>query len=220
MTSPPGKKTNVLSYFSTCLFQDYTHGFLLINLLFALSYFLCHNSYLFFSVLVVWTVHASFRVYFQVVKTVFFYVLIIVLMGYKLCEALDSHCVTNTSYSFFFFFPKSLFTPSLYLCLTPLLQHNESVRFSPFLHSSVEKSCSLRLGDCAPQAWSALTNQWPAVIWCPAAPPDIAGRWPNLAWDSKKLWRYSTDTFAGKAAVLTLCSECVSQGRCSQWKLS
>lgn len=53
MVSPPEKKTNVLSYLSTHLFQDYTHGFLLINLLFALSYFVCHNSCLFFSVLVV-----------------------------------------------------------------------------------------------------------------------------------------------------------------------
>ena len=68
------EKTNVLSDLSTCLFQEYTHGFLLINLLFALSYFLCHNSCLFSSVLVVWTVHASFRVYFQVATTDFFYV--------------------------------------------------------------------------------------------------------------------------------------------------
>lgn len=53
MARPHGEKNNVLSYLSTCLFQDYTHGFLLINLLFALSYFVFHNSCLFFSVLVV-----------------------------------------------------------------------------------------------------------------------------------------------------------------------
>lgn len=118
-------------------------------------------------------VHASFRVYFQVVKTIFFYVLIIVLMGYKICEALDSHCVTNTSYSFFSLIP--FFAPFLYLGLTPLSRHNESVRLSPFFHSSVQ-SCSLQLGGCTPQAWSALTKPVTRSHLWPAALPDIAGR--------------------------------------------
>lgn len=47
------------------------------------TFLLCHILFviilvLFFSVLVVWTVHASFRVYFQVVTTAFFYVLLLV----------------------------------------------------------------------------------------------------------------------------------------------
>lgn len=132
------------------------------------TFLLCHILFviilvLFFSVLVVWTVHASFRVYFQVVTTAFFCVLLLVFLpGYRLCEALDSHCVTNTSCPSF---PESHFyTVSLSLRDSFVAAHWECQVFSILSQFSRKKSCSLRLGDCAPQAWSALTNQWPAVM--------------------------------------------------------
>lgn len=162
------------------LFQDYTHGLLLINLLFALSYFVCHNSF-FFSVLVVRTVNASFRVSFSSVK-----------------ESLpmwcnDCFCGLQPLWSLrlSLCYKASINAScSLYaICVFArrlLLQHNESVRFSQFLHSSVEKPCSMQLGDYTLQAWSVLTKPVTHSHLHPAAVPDIAGRWPNLAWASVK----------------------------------
>lgn len=148
------------------------------------TFLLCHILFviilvLFFSVLVVWTVHASFRVYFQVVTTAFFYVLLLVFLpGYRLCEALDSHCVTNTSCPSF---SESHFTQSLYLSVTHLLQHTESVRFSPFFHSSVEKVLLVAVGRLCSTSWECSDKPVTRSHVCPAAPPGIAGRWPNLA---------------------------------------
>lgn len=166
------------------LFQDYTHGFLLINLLFALSYFVCHNSCLFFSVLVVWTVHASFRVYFQVVKTVFFYDLIMFFYGLQTRWSLRlSLCYKHKLLWVFFLnhFLHHLYIFAWLLCCS-------TMRVSGFLHSftvqlknpllvAVGRLCSTSL-ECSdkPVTRSHL---------CPAAPPDIAGRWPNLAWERK-----------------------------------
>lgn len=104
------------------------------------TFLLCHILFviilvLFFSVLVVWTVHASFRVHFQVVTTAFFCVLLLVFLpGYRLCEALDSHCVTNTSCPSF---PESHFyTVSLSLRDSFVAAHWECQVFSILLQFS------------------------------------------------------------------------------------
>lgn len=153
------RKTNVSSYLSTCLFQDSTHGFLLINLLFALSYFICHNYCFYFQCPCGPNCACLFQGIFSGHEDN-------LLLCFKYCFLLYfkslwrlrlSLCNFIHSRQVFLFFFSSFYIISL-------LQHNESVRFSAFLHSLVEKPCSLRLGGCAAQAWIALTNRWPAVI--------------------------------------------------------
>lgn len=188
-------------------FQD--HGFILIY--FALSYFVCHNSCLFFSVLVVWTVHASFREHFQEVTTVFFYVS----RGYKLWSLRLSLCYKKIQ-------EIQLFLHHLQLCIVTWPFCCGTMRVSGFLHSfTVQLKSPAR---CAWEAvlhklWSALKKPVTRIHSCPAARPDIAGHRPNLARASKKN-KDSTDTLTERLFVLTLCSECVSQGRCSLWQLS